>query len=112
VGGLGGGDLGLVRVQVRDEGGARCVDVGLEAFVGVVGKEVPVTTGVDAPHHALGHAELALDLYAHVHLLVVVIGGLLLHGITQGVLALPLDPFMAASVDSMIMVLLVAIWLG
>jgi hypothetical protein len=39
VGGLEGGDLGLVRVQVRDEGGARRVDVGLEAFVGVVGKE-------------------------------------------------------------------------
>jgi hypothetical protein len=57
VGGLEGGDLGLVRVQVRDEGGARRVDVGLEAFVGVVRKEVPVSTGVDAPHHALGHAE-------------------------------------------------------
>ena len=74
---------------------------------------VPVATGTSCDgHHALGHAELALDLYAHVHLLVVVIGGPLLHGITQGVLALPLDPFMATSVDSMIMVLLVVIWLG
>jgi hypothetical protein len=93
VDGLGGCDLGLVRAHVRNEGGARRVDVGLETFVGVVREEVPVATGVDARHQPVGHAKLALDLYAHVHLLVVVIGGPLLHGITQGVLVLPLDPF-------------------
>jgi hypothetical protein len=75
MGGLGGGDLGLIRAHVRGERGARRVYVRLEAVVGVVGEEVSVATGVDAQHYAIGHAELSLELYAHVHLLVVVLGG-------------------------------------
>ncbi len=65
VGCLGGGDLGLVRAHVCDKSGAHRVDVGLEAFIGVVREEVPVATGVDAHHQPIGHAKLELELYAH-----------------------------------------------
>ena len=40
MGGLGGGDLRLVHAHVRDEGGVRRVDVGLEAGVDGAGVEV------------------------------------------------------------------------
>jgi hypothetical protein len=81
---LGGGDLGLVRVHVRGERGARHVDVRLEAGVGVVREEVPVVTGVNEHHNIVRHVELSLELLAHFHLRIVVLGGPLLHGITQG----------------------------
>jgi hypothetical protein len=41
VGGLGSCDLGLIHAQVRSDGGARRVDVGLEAGVDGTGVEVP-----------------------------------------------------------------------
>jgi hypothetical protein len=76
VGGLGSGDLGLVHAHIRYEGGARRVDVGLEAGVDGAGVEVPEAPLVHARHQSVGHAELALDLYAHVHLLLCVEGRL------------------------------------
>jgi hypothetical protein len=83
VGGLVGCNLGLVHAHVSGELSARHVNVRLKAGVGVVGEEVPVATGVDEQHHAIGHAELSL---------IVVLGGPLLHGITQGILVFPLGP--------------------
>jgi hypothetical protein len=41
VGGFGSCDLGLIHAQVRSDGGARRVDVGLEAGVDGAGVEVP-----------------------------------------------------------------------
>jgi hypothetical protein len=91
--GLLGGDLGQVNANVRGERGARRVDVRLEAGVDGAGVEVPEVTSVDAQHHAIGHAELLLELYTHIHLRAVVLVGPPSHFTAQGVHALALVPY-------------------
>jgi hypothetical protein len=91
MGGLSGGDLGLVRAHVRGERAVGRVDVRLEGWVGGdVGDEVPAAPPEDARHERVVHAvEYALHLYAYVDLLLSVVGPRV-HGFEERVLALPL----------------------